>query len=74
MNKYLLIAALAAAYYFFVVKKNTVTGKDIGNGWKLMPNGDAVGPNGEVAKYTGYATGDPYPAAGALAVIGGSYP
>ena len=63
----ILLAATAAILY--LVRNAKPAGTDLGNGWKLLPNGiDAGGPNGEQAKYTGVASGDPYPSPGQFGV------
>jgi len=70
MKDTLIILAVAAAILYLVRNNTALAGKDLGNGWRLLPNGiDAVGPNGETAKYTGYASGDPYPSAGYLGIF-----
>lgn len=69
MKNYLIISLLGLAAAWWMQRQGAAAGQSLGNGWTLKPDGTAVGPNGQTAQYTGYMTGDPYPAAGNQAIF-----
>jgi len=67
MKNYLIYSAIGLALYYWL-KKNGAK-QDLGNGWVVRADGTAVGPDGATAMYTGYQSGDPYPADGNAAIF-----